>query len=96
MEVSPELIATVLALVTSLLMTGLRRVATSVEGLPPVVRTMIVVVLAAAVSWLGGVLGLDLPANPLTWDGTTINTVMTALLAMGLHAAGKALPTGKG
>ena len=91
MEAMTELLVVVLGVVTSLIMTGLRKMTTLVDKLPTAARGVIVLLLATPIAWLSGQLGADLPADPLTWDGTVINVILTWLLALGAHAGAKAL-----
>ena len=40
---------------------------------------------------LGGFMGMELPGDVSTWDGNTVNVVLTWLTAMGSRAAIKTL-----
>ena len=91
MESVTELLVVFLGIVTSLVMVVLRRITTLVDKAPKVVRTLIVVALATPVAMLSGWLGVDLPGDPMVWDGAVINVILTALTAMGAHAGAKAL-----
>lgn len=90
MESISELMVLLLGIVTSFAMVALRKMATFLDSVPSTVRSVIVVALSLPVAMLGGALGLELPADPTTWDGTTVNTVLTAVAAMGAHAGAKA------
>lgn len=81
----------VIAIATTFIMGGLRKVFAPLNTLPPIARTLIVSVLAFGTATLSGFLGTPLPADPTTWDGVTVNGILTALLAMGTHAGYKAI-----
>lgn len=80
-----KLLVLLLGLVTSLIMGGLRTLSTGLDKLPRPVKAMVVAALAIPVAWLGGASGIDLPADPATWDGTIVNMILTWLSAMGLN-----------
>jgi hypothetical protein len=90
MESINELMVLAVGVATSYAMVGLRKVVVELDKAPPIVRSAVVVVLGLVATVVSGKLGIDLPADPATWDGVTINSLLTAFAAMGIHAVGKA------
>ena len=86
-----ELLVILLGTLTSLIMGALKKYTTWINSIHPTWRAVIVGVLAVPIALLAGVLGLNLPADPAMWDGNVINSILTALLAMGQHALLKAI-----
>ena len=91
MESFTELLVVVLGIITSLIMGLMKMLSINVAKLPTTAQAVIVLLLATPVAWLVGVSGLDLPADPLTWDGAVINGILTWLVAMGSRAGMKAI-----
>jgi hypothetical protein len=88
---SSELTLIVVGILTSGIMGALKMLSLRFQKLPKRVKLIIVFVLAAPIAWLSGRVGIDLPADPTTWDGTTINAILIWLVAMGERAGVKAL-----
>jgi uncharacterized membrane protein len=86
-----ELVIVLVGGATSLVMRGITAAAPFVKSLPAFVRTLVVVVLGMGVAVLAQFVDMPLPADPTTWDATVVNGLLTALSAMGLHAAAKAV-----
>lgn len=80
-----SLIPVIAGALTSLAMTGLRKVSAWVDAQAAWIKQLIVVLIAFGVTQLGALLGLELPTNALLWDGTIVETVITALLAFGVY-----------
>lgn len=91
MEAFSELLVMVLGIVASFIMDLLRKVMPKLNALPSTVRSVVMLVIAALVTWIGGLLGVSLPADPGTWDANVINSILVALVGMGSHAIGKAI-----
>lgn len=94
MESATELLVVIVGILTSLIMSVLGKLSLGIEKAPKMLRAVIVLALAAPIAWLAGAAGTELPADPLTWDGATINALLTWLSAMGIHAVGKKLQPG--
>lgn len=90
MEAFSDLLIMGLGTITSLVMVALGYLNAKLATLPPFVRTMIVTAIAVPVALLSGYIGIAVPADPTTWDGATVNVILTALSAMGIHAGAKA------
>lgn len=86
-----QLLVAVLGLITSLIMAGLKMGITWFAKLPKTSQAMMVGALAIPIGLLGGVMGVDLPGDPTTWDGNTVNVILTWLSSMGVHALGDAV-----
>jgi len=86
-----QLLVVILGLVTSLLMGGLKLVVAQMEKMPKATKAMIVAAIAVPIGLLGGFMGMELPGDVTTWDGNTVNVVLTWLTAMGSRAAIKTL-----
>lgn len=91
MEAFSELLVMLLGIAASFIMDLLRKVWPKVNGLPSTIRSVIMLVIAAVVTWGGTLLGVSLPVDPGTWDATVINSILVALVGMGSHAIGKAV-----
>ena len=94
MEAATELLVLVVGIFTSIIMSALGKISEGINKAPAMLRAVIVLLLAAPIAWLSGFVGMELPADPLTWDGATINALLTWFSAMGLHAVGKKLRSG--
>ena len=79
------LLPIVAAALTSTAMNVLKKVSAFVDAQAPVVKQIIVVVLAFAATQIAGVLGIVLSPDLLGWEGDTVNTLITALLSFGLY-----------
>lgn len=86
-----QLLVVVLGLVTSLIMAGLKLGTNWFRKLPKKVQATVVAGLAVPIALLGGAMGVDLPGDPTSWDGNTVNVILTWLTAMGVHAGGDAI-----
>jgi len=91
MEAFSELLVMVLGIVASLIMDLLRKVMPKLNELPSTIRSVVMLVIAAIVTWLGSLIGVNLPVDPGTWDANLINSILVALVGMGSHAIGKAI-----
>lgn len=91
MESVMELLVVLLGMVTSVVMVGFKRAVLLVDKMPSIYKAMLVMALSVPVAWLAGKSGLALPADPTTWDGNVVNSILTWLLAMGAHAGAKAI-----
>ena len=94
MEAATELLVLLVSVLTAIIMSALGKISDGINKAPKLLRAFIVFAVAAPIAWLGGRVGIELPADPLTWDGATINAILTWLSAMGLHAVGKKLRPG--
>jgi hypothetical protein len=94
MEASTELLVALVGAITAIIMSVIGKISMGIDKAPKILRAFIVLALAAPIAWLSGYFGMKLPADPLTWDGATINALLTWLSAMGLHAVGKKLKSG--
>ena len=94
MESATELLVVLIGAITAIVMSALGKLSMGIDKAPKMLRAVIVLALAAPIAWLAGVVGTELPADALTWDGATINAILTWLSAMGLHAVGKKLRPG--
>lgn len=86
-----QLLIVVLGIITSLVMGALKLLNTGIAKLPKTAKLMLVGAIAIPITLLGGWLGIDLPADPTTWDGVTVNVILTYLSAMGARAATRAV-----
>jgi len=86
-----QLLVVILGLVTSLIMGGLKLVIAQLDKMPKTGKAMIVGALAIPIALLGGVMGVELPGDVSSWDGNTVNVILTWLTAMGARAAIKTL-----
>jgi hypothetical protein len=77
---------------TTLIMQGLKKLHTRIDNLPPHVKALVVVALSAGVTQLSALTGVHLPVDVSTWSGGTISTMITALLAMGIHSTKGLVP----
>ncbi len=91
MESVNELFLVIVALITSLAMGGLKAVQAWVKDLPGPVQSLFVLVFAYVTQLVTGAIGLELPGDPMAWDGATLNTLTVWLMAMGAHAAKKVI-----
>ena len=91
MEPITGLFTVLISIVTSAVMAVIKTIAPIVAQAPKPVRAVVVGLLAAPVAVLSGKVGIELPADPSTWDGTAVNAVLMWLMAMGAHAATKTL-----
>ena len=94
MESATELLVVLIGAITAIIMSALGKFSMGIDKAPKILRAFIVLGLAAPIAWLSGYFGTELPADPLTWDGATVNALLTWLSAMGLHAVGKKLRPG--
>ncbi len=95
MEVLNELILAVIALATTVIMGGLKHGVDWIDDLPKTVKSLVVLLLAYALQTVAGFTGVEMPADPLTLDGATVNAVLVWLMSQGAHAAKKAIvPSG--
>lgn len=86
-----EMLVLLLGTLTTIIVLVLGKLGTWFKSLPTMARGLIVGVIAIPVALLGGQMGVELPADPTTWDGNTVNAILTWASSMGIHAAGKAL-----
>jgi len=86
-----QLLVVVLGIVTSLIMGLLKLVSDGIAKLPKTLQLALVAALAVPVGLLGGWLGVAVPGDPTTWDGATVNVILTAFTAMGVRAATRAV-----
>lgn len=91
MEPVTALLTAIVSIITSAVMGLIKRLAPALEAAPKVVHTVIVAVLSAPMAWLSGEVGVHLPADPTLWTGDMVNAVLIWLMAMGAHAALKAV-----
>ena len=80
-----------LGAVTSFIMGGLKKVTDAVDGLPPLVKSAVVYVLALIITWVGKALHLSLPSDLTAWNIPVISSVLTAFVAYGWHALADAI-----
>ena len=85
------LITAVAGLATSLVVGGIRAGTSLLEKLPPVGRSIVVLVVAEGVAVLNRLSGLGLGDDPATWTATAVHGLLVWLAAMGLHAVKKAV-----
>ena len=52
-------------------------------------QRLIVIVLAGAITWIGGQLGLALPGEIALWEPDTVSALLAAAIAFGAHAGDK-------
>ncbi len=86
-----QLFVVLIGMATALIMGGLRMAIEQLDKLPKLAKAMIVGALAIPIALLSGVMGVELPGDPTTWDGNVVNVILTWLTAMGARAATKAI-----
>jgi len=86
MEAFSELIIALLGIVTAFIMQGLKKVIPLMDKLPTWGKSIVVLILSSVTVFVGGLLGVSIPANPEAWSPEVINSILVALVAMGSHA----------
>ena len=82
---------------TVYLMAGVKRLVGWVDRLPVLVQQLVVLVIAAAVTWLGVFFGVEgLPTDLTLWTDPNASALLSALVAFALHAAQKRRTNGGG
>lgn len=76
----------VIGALVSVIMGLLKKFTTAVAGLPGLVQSLLVVLISFGATWVSGKLGVPVPADLSGWTGDVVNTILTALAAMGIHA----------
>ena len=86
-----QLLVLVVGIVTSVTMAALKKVSEGLDSLPKPAKTLLVGAIATPIAILSGWVGIDLPGDPTTWDGTTVNVILTWASSMGIRAAARAI-----
>lgn len=95
MESVTELLVVLLGALTSIIMALLKKFSGFLGKAPGPIQALVVVALSFPVAWLAGFFGMELPADPFTWDGALINAMLVSLTSMGAHAVGKTVGPGE-
>ncbi len=86
MEAFSELVIAMLGIVTAFIMQGLKKVLPLIDNLPAWGKSVLVLFLSTATVFVGGLLGVSIPADPNAWSPEVINSILVSLVAMGSHA----------
>lgn len=79
------LIPSIVGLILTFAVTGLKSIATWVDALNPWIQRVIVGLLGYGAIWLTSHLGVPVPEDVLHMDGQTVSAVLTALFAFLYH-----------
>lgn len=71
--------------VTTLIMSGIKKLYAKIGELPAGLQQIIVGVIAFGVIKLSTILGIPIPLDPSHWTVDVINSILAALTAFGLH-----------
>lgn len=71
------------------LWTAIKNAQSRLAGLSPAVQRGVVLVLSGAISTLAVILGVELPTDFSQWTEVTVQAVVGAALAFGIHAGDK-------
>lgn len=77
----------------SVVLGALKKSSVTVEKLNPFAKQAILVVAGFAVAKLAAFLSLPLPGDPTTWSGDVVNSVLIALMSLGVHNVKKTVTT---
>lgn len=78
-------ITAVLGLVTTLVMGGIKKLSQKIDELPSMYKQLIVALIAFGVTKLSTLLGIVIPSDPTVWSAELVQSILTALAALGLH-----------
>lgn len=94
MEAINDLILVFLGVIVAFLMGGLKKVSALVSGLPGTMKAVVVMAIGIGVTFVGSALGVALPGDITTWDATTVQGIVVAIVGMGAHALKGAVTPG--
>lgn len=79
------IIVALAGLITTFVMSGIKRLYAKIDTLAPAYQQLIVAVISFGVMKLGTLLGVTLPLDPTTWTAELVNSLLVALSALGFH-----------
>jgi hypothetical protein len=89
MEFLTAIIPIIAALITTVVMSGIKKGVDFVDTLSAPVQQLLVGVISFAVVKLSDLTAVPLASDPGTWSSATVAAVIIALMAMGMHAVRK-------
>lgn len=96
MEMLLELVGpTLVALLTVPVLAGVKYVVTAIDGWPAPIQQMLAVLVAAGLAQLGALTNLVLPETLQLFTGETVEALLAAAMAFGVHAGKKAREAGR-
>lgn len=69
----------------SVVLGALKKASVTVDKLNPFAKQAILVVVGFGVTKLATFLNLPLPGDPTTWSGDLVNSVLVAVMSLGVH-----------
>lgn len=82
------------ALLTVPLMAGLKKAVTLLGKLPPVAQQVLVLLISFGLTQLGALLNVAIPTDLTLFADSDVNALLSAALAMAIHAGAKARARG--